>query len=135
MHAKGFDVSLSTVHECIRRMRIAVETGTYPDDLLAQSGESAERHLAELSVCGGIRSASIQGRAVLKINGRSLEGRAYLDEADGRGSFDPGVGGLADKDPISVDLRFPETGRKFIGEAILCFAARDHFHLFDVFED
>ena len=41
LHARGFDVSLGDAEGCIDRMRIAVQSGIYPDELLAQAGPKA----------------------------------------------------------------------------------------------
>lgn len=38
MCAAGFDVDREDAEECIRRMRIAVDTGIYPDALLGKAG-------------------------------------------------------------------------------------------------
>ena len=38
LHARGFDVSLDGLEGCIQRMRITVETGVYPEDLLQRAG-------------------------------------------------------------------------------------------------
>lgn len=45
MHVAGFEVSLENVEQCIRRMRIAVDTGIYPDQLLAQASEERRERL------------------------------------------------------------------------------------------
>jgi hypothetical protein len=39
LHQRGFEVALSEVRECIRRMQIAVDTGVYPEELLRQAEE------------------------------------------------------------------------------------------------
>lgn len=43
MHDQGFQVSLPMARDCIARMKIAVETGEYPDHLLEEAKGSGGR--------------------------------------------------------------------------------------------
>jgi hypothetical protein len=62
MHERGCDVSLASVEGCIQRMRIAVETGVYPDDLLAKAGEDIEVPPSKLQPSGEQNASGAAGR-------------------------------------------------------------------------
>jgi len=50
MHADhGIDAGLRIAEECIARIRIAVETGIYPEEMLRQAGETLAGRAGGLS--------------------------------------------------------------------------------------
>jgi hypothetical protein len=42
MHESGFDVSIADAEECVNRMRVAIQTGAYPMELLQESKRASE---------------------------------------------------------------------------------------------